>query len=145
MTSVDPSHQTVKVALQPEGVLTGWLPILCAWAGAGWGMVCPPSPGNQVLVLAQEGHPEHGVVVGAVFSAQQAPPNAAVGELWLVHGSGSSIKLLNDGTVQVIGDLHVTGDVYDSCGPMSRLRSHYDSHTHNVPQGGVTSVASQQD
>lgn len=145
VTSVDPSHQTAKVALQPEGVLTGWLPILCSWVGGGWGMVCPPAPGDQVLILAQEGHPEHGIIAGRVFSSQKSPPNAPVGEFWLVHSSGSSIKLLNDGTVQIDGDLHVNGDVYDRYGPMSRLRTRYDEHTHGVPQGGVTTATNQPD
>ncbi len=37
VTSVDPSSATARVQLQPEGVLTGWLPVLSAWVGAGWG------------------------------------------------------------------------------------------------------------
>lgn len=145
VTSVDPDSGTAKVALQPEGVLSGWLPIMCPWAGSGWGMVCPPSPGDQVLVLAQEGHTEHGVIAGRVFSVSQRPPAAAIGELWLVHSSGSYIKLLNDGTVRIGGDLHVAGDVYDAEGPMSRLRGHYDAHTHTAPLGGVTTTTSQPD
>jgi phage baseplate assembly protein gpV len=116
-------------------VLTGWLPILSAWVGAGWGMACPPSPGDQVLVLAQEGDAEHGVIVGRAFSDTQRAPAAPVGELWLVHKSGSFLKLANDGTVQVKGDLHVDGDVYDRHGPLDRLRQHYDAHTHG---GGAT-------
>lgn len=145
VTSVDPKSASARVSLQPEGVLTGWLPVLSSWVGAGWGLVCPPSPGDQVLVLAQEGDAENGLIIGRAFSHSQPPPQAPVGELWLVHRSGSFIKLQNDGTVQINGDLHVAGDVYDRQGPMSRLRDHYDAHTHADPQGGRTSVPSPQD
>src|SRR6516165_2050847 len=82
VTSVSPSDATVRVLLQPEAVLTGWLPVLSPWVGAGWGMICPPSPGDQVMVLAQEGDAEHGIIVGRAYSDQQAPPATPVGELW---------------------------------------------------------------
>jgi len=145
IVSVDPNTGTARLTLQPEGVLSGWLPVLSPWAGAGWGMVCPLAPGDQVLVLAQEGAAEHGVIVGRIFSGLQRPPAAPSGELWFVHQSGSYLKLLNDGTVQVGGDLHVSGDVYDSQGSLSRLRSHYDAHTHIDSRGGVTTATSQPD
>jgi hypothetical protein len=82
--SVNPATATAKVTLQPEGVLSGWLPILSPWIGAGWGMCCPPSPGDQVLILAQEGDAEHGIIVGRAFSNTQPPLATPVGELWLV-------------------------------------------------------------
>lgn len=130
VTSVDPTQFAARVQLQPEAVLTGWLPILSAWVGSGWGMVALPSPGDQVLVLAQEGHADQGVIVAAAYSASMPAPVAPVGEFWLVHQSGTFIKLCNDGSVQVQGDLHVAGDVYDSRGSLSQLRAHYDAHTH---------------
>ena len=133
VASVDPTAGTARVLLQPEGVLSGWLPVLSPWIGAGWGLACPPVPGDQVLVLPQEGDAEHGVIVGRAFSDTQRPPAAPAGELWLVHQSGSFLKLQNDGTVQVNGDLHVNGDVYDRRGSLDRLRQHYDVHTHGGP------------
>ena len=130
VTSVDPASATARVQLQPEGVLTGWLPVLSVWVGAGWGMACPPSPGDQVLVLPQEGDAEHGIIAGRAFSDAQRAPAAPVGELWLVHQTGSFLKLTNDGTIEVQGDLHVNGDVYDRTGSLDRLRKHYDVHSH---------------
>jgi phage baseplate assembly protein gpV len=135
VASVDPARYAARVALQPEGVLTGWLPILTPWVGSGWGLVCPPSPGDQVLVLAQEGDSEHGVIAGGSFSDLARPPAAPPGELWLVHQSGAFIKLTTDGTVQVNGDLHVNGNVYDYHGSLAQLRGHYNEHTHAVPDG----------
>lgn len=157
VTSVDPVHATVRVQFQPEGVLSGWLPVLSPWTGAGWGMSCPPSPGDQVFVLAQEGDAEHGVVVGRAYSLSQSAPPAPAGELWLVHSSGSFLKLGNDGTVHingpvaitgtlvVTGDVRAGGDVADSHGAVSALRGHYNNHVHTDNHGDVTNVPTPQD
>ncbi len=141
VVSVDPARYAARVTLQPEGVMTGWLPVLSAWVGAGWGMVCPPSPGDQVMVLAQEGDADNGVIVGRAFSDLARAPQAPPGELWLMHGSGSFLRLQNDGTVRVQGDLHVaggifaTGDVSDGHGAMSHLRADYNVHVHGSSPG----------
>jgi phage gp45-like len=145
VTSVDPTLGTVRVQLQPEGVLSGWLPVLTPWVGAGWGMSSPPSPGDQVLVIPQEGDVENGVVVGRAWSQDASVPNTPVGELWLTHKSGSYLRLLNDGTVSIKGDLRVQGDIYDQHGSLAQLRGHYKQHTHAVPQGGRTDSPSPQD
>ena len=137
VSSVDTATCTARVLVQPEGVLSGWLPVAAAWVGNGWGLACPPSPGDQVVVLWQEGDAEHGIVVGRLWSAQAPTPAAAAGEMWLVHRSGSFIKLMNDGSIQSaaptwthMGNLHVSGDVSDSHGTLAALRGHYDAHTH---------------
>lgn len=142
ISSVDTAMATARALLQPEGVLTGWLPVLSPWTGAGWGLVCPPSPGDQVLVLGQEGIADHGLIVGSAYSATNKPPQAAPGEFCVVHSSGNSLRFGNDGTVYLNGpvvldgSLHVTGsitseaDVSDSSGSLSRLRKHYDAHYH---------------
>jgi len=145
VTSVDPKAGTARVQLQPEGVLTGWLPVLSPWVGAGWGMSCPPSPGDQVLVLPQEGDAAHGMIVARSWSQAAAAPATPVGELWLTHASGSFVRLVNDGTVRVKGDLHVDGDVYDRHGSLAQLRDHYNKHTHSDPQGGSVSIPNLQD
>lgn len=142
VTSVDPARYAARVKLQPEGVLSGWLPILSPWIGAGWGMFCPPAPGDQVLVLAQEGEAEHGVIVGACFSDRRRAPDGAVGEVVLVHRSGSSFRLANDGTVRIVGDLHVAGEVFDRHGSLDGLRDHYNIHSH---PGGNSAQPSPQD
>ena len=130
VASADPRRHAVRVRLQPEGVLSGWLPVTSPWVGAGWGIFCLPSPGDQVLVLAQEGEAEHGVVVGGCFSDRRAAPAGAVGELVLRHGSGATLRLANDGTVRIEGDLHVSGRVFDGHGALDTLRLHYNQHGH---------------
>ena len=157
VSSTDPSKGTVRVLLQPEAVLTGWLPVLTPWIGAGWGMSCPPSPGDQVLILPQEGDAEHGVVIGGVVNTAQPPPIDSgrvpqCGELWLMHASGSFLRLCNDGSIQgraqvwqFEGDLHVAGNVFDQHGALDALRQHYDAHAHTDSRGGLTSTTNQQD
>ena len=108
-------------------------------------MSCPPSRGDEVLILPQEGDVEHGVIVARSWSRSVLPPATPVGELWLTHQSGSTIRLVNDGTVQVKGDLHVNGDVFDRHGSLAQLRGHYNAHRHSDPQGGTVSLPDQVD
>jgi phage baseplate assembly protein gpV len=152
VSSFDPAAYAARVLIQPENVLSGWLPILSTWVGAGWGLAAPLTPGAQVLVIAQEGDAEQGVIIGAVWSAVDTPLGAPAGELWLKHQSGSFLKLHNDGTialqagvVNVTGNLVVTGDISDQNGQhgtVAALRNAHDTHVHADPQGGVTGLSS---
>jgi phage baseplate assembly protein V len=152
VSSFDPAAYAARVLVQPENVLSGWLPILSAWVGAGWGFAAPLTPGDQVLVLAQEAEAEHGVVLGCVWSAVDKPLAAPSGELWLQHQSGSFVKLKNDGTialqaatVNVTGNLVVTGDISDQNGAhgvLAALRNAHDTHRHPDPQGGESGLPS---
>lgn len=139
VASSNPQTATAKVLLQPEGILTGWLPVLTQWAGSGWGMVCPPSSGDQVLIIPQEGDAQHGLIVGRLYSNSVRPPQAEPGEMTFSHQSGCSLQLLNSGDVIVRGNLHVSGDVYDAYGPLSKLRNDYNAHIHNTSSGHPTS------
>ena len=137
VVSVDPTTATARVSIQPEGLMSGWLPIASMWVGSGWGVACPPMPGDQVVVIWQEGDSEHGIIVSRIWSAVTPPPQAPSGEFWLVHATGSFLKLRNDGTIESsaetwthTGDLHVSGDVFDVHGPLSGLRNHYNEHVH---------------
>jgi phage baseplate assembly protein gpV len=152
VSSFDPSAYAARVMIQPENVLSGWLPVTSAWVGAGWGMMAPLSPGDQVLLVAQEGDAEHGVIIGRVWSTADPPPVTPVGELWLQHKSGSVFQLRNDGTVfmqaptiEMTGNLVVSGNISDmggAHGTIATLRSAYDSHVHPDPQGGNTGTPS---
>jgi phage baseplate assembly protein gpV len=145
VTSSDPVKGVAKVLLQPEGILTGWLPVLTQWAGAGWGITCPPTPGNQVLIIPLEGQPDSGIVIGCLFSASARPPMAGVGELVIQHQSGTSLCLNNLGQVFITGDLHVTGNVFDAKGALEKLRTDFNSHVHSPGSDGTTSPPTPQD
>ena len=145
VASTDRDTAMARVLLQPEDVLTGWLPILTLWSGAGWGMSCQPNPGDQVLVIPREGDAEHGVIVGAIFSSARRPPSTEPGEFLLRHQTGASIGLSNDGTIKINGDLKVSGDIYDSHGSLGRFRLDYNVHTHRTSNGSITSMPTPQD
>ena len=143
VTSSDNSTNTARVTVQPEGILSGWLPVASTWVGNGWGLACPLSPGDQVIVVWQEGDAQQGIVLGRIWSLTNPPPQAPAGEFWLVHKSGSYFKLHNDGSIESSatnwthhGSFQATGNVSDGHGALSALRSHYDEHTH--PPGTAT-------
>ena len=74
VSSVNYETGNARVVIQPDGVLSGWLPIRSHWVGNGWGMICPPNPGDQVLLVPQEGDGEQGVIIGRTYySCPNAP------------------------------------------------------------------------
>jgi hypothetical protein len=97
--SIDPARYSARVLLQPEGTLTGYLPIASQWVGNGWGMFCLPSPGDVVDVIFQQGGSGAGVIVGRQFNAKAQPVPTTPGEFWIVHQSGSTIKFTNAGDI----------------------------------------------
>lgn len=105
VSSYNPSDHTIKARLQPENVETGWFPWASSVVGNGWGMFAPPSPGDQIVVLFQEGYGGSPVGVGAIFNDSDRPvvegAGAPSGEAWLVHQSGSRIRLLNDSSIEI--------------------------------------------
>ncbi|MDE1907016.1 MAG: phage baseplate assembly protein V [Rhodospirillales bacterium] len=149
VSSFDPSTFSAKVMIQPENVQSGWLPVMSPWVGNGWGLAAPLPPGTQVIILAQEGDAEQGVIAGAVWSSEDKPLAAPAGELWLQHQSGSFLKLMTDGTIQmnaptvhVQGNLIVSGDIADqgsAHGTLAAFRNAYDQHLHPAP-GGITGL-----
>ena len=162
VTGADTKSMTVKVTIQPEGVQTDWLPLVSSAVGGGWGMVHVPPVGTQVFCLPDAGDHNSYVVMGATWSAKNRPPAAVLqGEMWLVHSTGSAIKLTNDGHVKVTdasgcslefqnngtatltGNLMVTGNISDvngTHGTIGSLRTAYDTHHHTGVQGGAGST-----
>lgn len=104
----DPDHYAVKVRIQPEDILTGWLPLTSPWVGNQWGMYSPPSLGDIVDVHFQQNGPNAAYVVQKFFSTTVQPLPVPSGEFWLVHKSGSLFKLHNDGSVEVSANTNMT-------------------------------------
>jgi phage baseplate assembly protein V len=111
VTEYDPANYCAKVALQPEGTETGWLPVASLWIGESWGLFCPPTPGDQVEVAFQEGAAEAGFICQRLFSDQQRPLDVPSGEFWIVHQSGSALKFHNDGSVELDANTNLTATV----------------------------------
>lgn len=101
VTSYDPNNYSAKVMLQPENVETGWLPVGAEWVGNGWGLFCPPTPGNMAEVQFQEGGQSAGYICKVFYNDVDRPLPVPSGEFWLVHQSGSLLKFDNNGNVEL--------------------------------------------
>lgn len=173
VTAFDPSQYAVKVTLQPDGNETGFIPVASPWVGNGWGLFCPPTPGDVVDVHFQEGGKEAAYVSQRFFGDLATPQAVSSGEFWLVHQSGSSFKLTNDGKATITdksgasyifnadgtatlnadlvvnGTIQATGDITDNYtgtgSSMAHFRTIYDEHTHGGVQtgGGNTGTPNQ--
>ena len=101
ITSYDPNNYAVRVKIEPEGAITGWMPLLSPWVGNGWGMFCAPSIGDSVEVQFQEADHNAPLCCLRLFNDQNRPLAVPSGEFWLQHKSGSFFKLHNDGSIEV--------------------------------------------
>ncbi|MBI6183469.1 baseplate assembly protein [Serratia proteamaculans] len=110
VTSYDPDAYAIRVMLQPDNTLTGWLSLKSPWVGNGWGLFCPPSIGDLVEIDYQEGAAAAGSVGWRFYNDEDKPLPCPSGEFWLVHRSGSLLKFHNDGGVELVtaGDLRET-------------------------------------
>jgi len=97
----DPDHYSVKVRIQPEDVLTGWLPLTSEWVGNLWGMYAAPSLGDIVEVHFQQGSADAAYVKQKFFSNTVQPLSVPSGEFWVVHKSSSKLKFHNDGSAEI--------------------------------------------
>ncbi|PUA19574.1 phage baseplate assembly protein V [Glaciimonas sp. PCH181] len=102
--SYDAGNYSVRVAIQPEGNLTGWIPLLSPWVGNGWGMFCPPSIGDMVEVQFQESDHDAAMCCMRLYNDQNRPLSVPSGEFWMVHKTGSALKFHNDGSIEVIAN-----------------------------------------
>ena len=51
-----------------------WIRVSHPWAGKGWGAVCIPRIGQEVIVDFLEGDPDQPIITGRVYNAEQMPP-----------------------------------------------------------------------
>ena len=107
VTGYDATNYSVKVTIQPEGIETGWIPLLSPWVGNGWGMFCPPSVGDMVEVQFEQGGAEAAFACMRFYNDSDRPLAAPSGEFWLVHKLGASVKLTNDGKLLINGQAEI--------------------------------------
>jgi phage baseplate assembly protein V len=138
VTSYDPSTMTAIVQLQPDGDLTGWLPVSSAWIGNGWGMFAPPNSGDLVDVVYINGDLNAGTIVGRFYMQGQALAVQS-GEFWLVHESGAFFKLLNSGAL-TISDAHGASITLNGDGSITSAASEWN-HTGTVNFTGNVNVS----
>jgi hypothetical protein len=99
VTNYDPDRYAARVKLQPEGIMTGYLPVTSPWVGNGWGFYAPPNIGDVVEVHFQQGGKEAGFIVNRFYSTKTKPVSVQSGEFLLRHKSGSFIRFTNNGDV----------------------------------------------
>src|SRR6185437_13941270 len=51
-----------------------WVRVSQSWAGKDWGWMAVPRIGQEVLVQFLEGDPDHPIITGRVYNANQMPP-----------------------------------------------------------------------
>ncbi len=169
VSAYNPTDYTVKVILQPSGVETGFIPLAAAWSGHGMGAVFAPIIGTDCRVDFIDGQLEAAVAGGRFFNKNNPPPVVTAGQGAIVDSAGSYVRLNGDGTITLgassgitsttpllkqVGNLEVDGsvtvtqnitasqnisDLNGAHGTIGQMRTAYDGHTHNDPQGGTTS------
>lgn len=175
ISGYDPDNFLAKAIIYPADpnddtgttLETGWLPIFSPWVGNNWGMFAAPSIGDICEIQFQEANLQTGFICLRTYTYQSRPLSVQSGEFWLVHQSGSFIKLTNDGKVNINGnvEIDVSGPTINitatsvvnvqapeinlGTGTLETLMTStaiavYNSHTHNDPQGGTTGVPNQQ-
>lgn len=167
VTSYNPDKYQAKVKLQPEGLLTGWLPISSQWVGASWGCFMPPAIGQHVRVEFLDGQIDVGIITGMQFSNAFPPVSVPAGEMLMQHKSGSLMHFDNAGNViqtaaqgmtfnapagftfngnsQFNGNVQSSGSMADlnaAHGTVGDLRNAHNDHNHADPQGGSVGPAS---
>jgi phage baseplate assembly protein gpV len=120
VTSYDPGTYAVKVELQPDGTLTGWIPLKSPWVGNGWGMFCPPSIGDLVEVDFQEDDGGVGSAGWRFYNDEDRPLPCPAGEFWLVHKDGALLKFHAGGNVELHATtLNTSADAWNHSGPLT--------------------------
>ena len=128
VSAYDSQNYLVRVQLYPEddtnntpALETGWIPLFTPWAGNGWGLFLPPNIGDVIEVHYQAGSLQNGYAALRSFSigSPANPQNVPSGEFWLVHASGSLIKLTNDGnmTINAQTQVDITAPVVNITSP----------------------------
>jgi uncharacterized protein involved in type VI secretion and phage assembly len=117
----------------PSASLSSPIPVLSQMVGDQWGIFTPPAIGSACMVHFSEGSPNAACVSLFAFNQSFRPLPVPAGEMWLVHQSGSYIKLTNDGSVTISGNAANLGLI--SAGNLQNLllksaSDVFNTHTH---------------
>jgi len=111
IASYDPDTYRARVTVEPEGILSNWLPISSQFVGAGWGLFLGPSIGDVVLCQFADGDFQMGVIgSGMIFLPTMPTVPCPSGQAMLIHSSGTFVKLMNNGDLDLnaAGNMNVT-------------------------------------
>ncbi len=111
IASYDPDTYRARVTVEPEAILSNWMPISSQFVGSGWGLFLGPSIGDVVLCQFADGDFQMGVIgSGLIFLPSMPPAPCPSGQAMLIHSSGTFIKLMNNGDLDLnaAGNMNVT-------------------------------------
>ena len=155
----DPKRHAAKVKIQPEGIVSNWIPVASEFIGSGYGMVAPLGENEQVQVVFPEYGSNQAVLMRRLYDQRNDVPSGAKqgvkGEFYFYDGFGSSYVYDKKGNLTEIvknaysmtagktvdvtvpiytihGDLHVTGAVIAGYGGGDQVG--LQTHTHGQPQ-----------
>nr|WP_199065127.1 phage baseplate assembly protein V [Chromobacterium sp. ASV5] len=153
VSGYDPGSYAVKVTIQPEGLETGWIQLDAMGVGNGWGVATGPQVGDEVSISFDAGDANLGSVVSRHFNDQNRPIGPPSGETWMIHSTGASLKLTNDGKITAAdpsgtvcqlsndGNVRITGNLVVSgnatIGGNTSITGSTTSHGQIVGQGGM--------
>lgn len=154
---VDYSKGIAKIEIGE--LVTAWLPWVAGRAGGNISS-SPLEVDEQVVVLSPSGEMNQGVVLPALHQ-NRFPANANKDKHTMTYADGCVLEydraahhlkavLPQGGTIELIGDLTVTGnikatgDITDKTRSMQADRDIYNQHDHADPQGGKVNQTAQQ-
>ena len=108
VSAYNPNDYTIKAIIQPEGIETGWIPLASPWVGNNLGAVFGPAINDQVRLDFVGGEIEASIAGGRFFNVNARPPIVNSGQAAIVDGSGSYVRLNNDGTITLGANTGIT-------------------------------------
>lgn len=162
--SVDFSKMPPRVKVEySQGAVTAWLPFVSLSAGLSCTTWNPLSIGEQVIILAESGDLNCGIVVPAIHCADNPPPSVDPNAHMIKFSDGTQVDYNRENNkliISCVGDVEITaksliinaeikhtgnqstsgnisagGDISDKTRSMSEDREIYNGHTHPTPHG----------
>ncbi len=161
--SVDFSQMPPRCKVEyAKGAVTAWLPFVSFAAGANCSTWEPISVGEQVIILAESGDLNLGIVIPSLHCSDNPPPatdsdthmikygdatalsyNRATKQLHIQMCEGGKVvidadqlvvngDIVHQGNQQTSGNIKASGDVSDSTRSMAADRDIFNGHDHTV-------------
>ena len=138
-------HDAARCRVQTGGNLTGWLPWLAQRAGTTrtW---CPPTAGEQVIILSPSGEPAGGIVLTGLYSELVEAPSTTSAEHITDYPDGARIAYNHaTGAMSITGiqsltidcpQITITGAITQTGGNLSSNGIVLHTHKHTGVQAG---------
>lgn len=158
ITSINPLTARARVQFAEDGMNSYWLAVLQkkTFKDKFYSM---PAVGEQVACLMDE-NSEEGVILGAIYTAEDTPINQSEKEVAENFEDGTFINInketqtltitfpninivgniTQDGTFANTNGITSQADVSDATSTMQAMRDIYNPHTHTGNQGSPTSA-----